>query len=265
MSESDPALLGAAGSRGQAADREREFFDRFVEQEGEFNPFDAAGWQTLTRRFSEMVPLTQKVELLDVGCGTGCSRQIYAAHTQRYVGVDLSSRAIERARGSFPEVEWQVADACALPFPEASFDVVAFSSVLHHVPARLQAIREAFRVLRAGGAVFAFDPNLLHPAMALFRHPRSPFYRSEGVSPDECPLLPRVLRQDFHRAGFAGIKQRCQSGISYRAVAVRGLNTFLRVYNCLDRLWERSGMARIFGTFVITTGRKPDRLDGQQR
>ena len=38
-------------------------------------------------------------------------------------------------------------------------------------------------------------PLNCHPAMALFRHPKSPLYSRNGVSADERPLLPRALRR----------------------------------------------------------------------
>ena len=112
-------------------------------------------------------------------------------------------------------------------------------------------------VLEPGGRVFAFDPNLLHPAMALFRWPKSPFYIAEGVSPNESPLLPGTLRRAFEAAGFADIRQRCLSGIAYREVAPRGINALLSVYNAADRVFEAVGLGRWFGTFVLTCGRKP--------
>ncbi len=112
-------------------------------------------------------------------------------------------------------------------------------------------------MLRPGGWAFAFDPNLLHPAMLLFRHPRSPLYNPEGVSPDEQPLLPSVLRDDFRSAGFTAIGQRCQSDLPYRAVAPKGMDRLLPLYNRADWLWEKIGLGRWFGTFVVTWGRKP--------
>jgi SAM-dependent methyltransferase len=240
----------------EATDRERAFFDRYVADHGDFNPFAPRGWLTLSRRFREMAAPRPTDRLLDIGCGTGHSQAVYDGSVGGYVGVDLSPASIAAARAAFPRDEWLVADACDLPFAKESFDVVAFSSVLHHIPDFPAAVREAYRVLRAGGVVFAFDPNLLHPAMALFRHPASPAYIPDGVSPNERPLMPPVLATAFRRAGFGHVRQRGQSDIPYRAVAPRRLNAALSAYNLADWVWERSGLGLVFGTFVLTCGRK---------
>jgi ubiquinone/menaquinone biosynthesis C-methylase UbiE len=240
-----------------AAEREGRYFDRLVEESGDFNPFTDRGWETLARRFAAAVPGGAKLRVLDVGCGTGQSRRIYRERSSRYAGIDLSLGALALARGRFGDSPWLQADALRLPFRGGSFDVVAFSSVLHHVGDRRAALAEAARVLRPGGWAFAFDPNLLHPAMLLFRHPKSPLYNPEGVSPDEQPLLPRVLREDFGAAGLTALGQRCQSDLPYRRVAPRGLDALLPLYNRADWLWEKIGLGRWFGTFVVTWGRKP--------
>jgi hypothetical protein len=93
--------------------------------------------------------------------------------------------------------------------------------------------------------------------MLLLRHPGSPFYRAEGVSPNERPLLPGTLRRQFREAGYPEPRQRCQSDLPYRAVAVPALRPFLRLYNAADRIWELSGIGRFLGTFVLTWARKP--------
>ncbi len=239
-----------------AAEREGSYFDALVEASGDFNPFTDRGWDTLARRFAAAIP-GKDLRILDVGCGTGRSRRIYEKSATRYAGLDLSLGALRLARRRFPDAPWLQADALRLPYRAASHDVVAFSSVLHHVPDRGAALAEAFRVLRPGGWAFAFDPNLLHPAMLLFRHPKSPLYNPEGVSPDERPLLPGVLRDDFRSAGFTVIGQRCQSDLPYRAVAPQGMDRLLPLYNRADWLWEKIGLGRWFGTFVVTWGRKP--------
>jgi SAM-dependent methyltransferase len=236
--------------------RDGEVFDRLVQEGGDFNPFADRGWQTLARRFAAAVPGGPGLRILDVGCGTGQSLRIYRDRAGLYVGIDLSVGALRLAEARFGEATWMQADALRLPFRDGSFDVVAFSSVLHHIGDRAGALAEARRVLRPGGRAFAFDPNLLHPAMLLFRHPRSPLYSSEGVSPDEQPLLPSVLRRDFQEAGFTAIGQRAQSDIPYRKVAPKGLDALLAAYNRADWLWEKVGLGRWFGTFVVTWGRK---------
>jgi ubiquinone/menaquinone biosynthesis C-methylase UbiE len=129
--------------------------------------------------------------------------------------------------------------------------------VLHHIPDFPLALREGWRVLRPGGHAFAFDPNLLHPAMALFRSPKSPLYTAKGVSPNEAPLLPGQLHAAFTAAGFVHLRQRAQSDLAYRQVAPRVLNACLRAYNFADHWFERVGLGRWFGTFVITSGQKP--------
>jgi len=237
--------------------RDGEVFDRLVQEGGDFNPFTDRGWQTLARRFAAAVPGSPDLRLLDVGCGTGQSLRIYRERAGLYVGIDLSLGALRLAAGRFRGASWMQADALRLPCRSGSFDVVAFSSVLHHIGDRRGALAEARRVLRPGGWVFAFDPNLLHPAMLLFRHPRSPLYSAAGVSPDEQPLLPSALRRDFAAEGFAAIGQRCQSDIPYRKVAPRGLDALLGLYNRADWLWEKLGLGRWLGTFVVTWARKP--------
>ncbi len=237
---------------------ESQFFDDFVESAGDFNPFTDRGWNTIRGCFeSVLVEFDMPgsgLDVLDVGCGTGMSKAIYDGHYRSYTGVDLSKNAIQLASERFRDVDWRVADACDLPFDDATFDVVAFSSVLHHIPDYSMALREAYRVLRPLGIAFAFDPNLLHPAMALLRHPKSPLYLRAGVSPNERPLHPKSLRDAFLSSGFTSILQHSKSDIPYRKVSPSIINWFLRTYNLCDWVWERVGLGRAFGTFVITAG-----------
>ena len=247
----------AEGTGPTRAQVEAAYFDELVTAEGEFNPFTDAGWQVLQRRFVELGRPRPGLRVLDIGCGTGQSRQLYAQYAAEYTGVDLAEAELARARERFPGDRWLCCDARELPFAAASFDLVAFSSVLHHIEDFETALREAHRVLVPGGTAFAFDPNLLHPAMALFRYPKSPLYSSKGVSPNEAPLLPRRLRAGFERAGFGEIRQRGQSDIAYREVAPRLLNAGLKLYNLADHWFERIGLGRWFGVFVLTAGTKP--------
>ena len=104
--------------------------------------------------------------VLDVGCGTG-SLTLAAARAAgpsgRVVGVEPGIEMIERARAkgrrSKPPVEWVHAAGEHLPFPDASFDVVLISLVLHQLPSdplhgTMAQIR---RVLAPGGRLLAVD------------------------------------------------------------------------------------------------------------
>ncbi len=244
-------------SGADASRRERDHFDGVIEAEGGFDPFPPRGWETLRGCYEEMVGTTAVDLLLDIGCGTGSADPIYRDRFRKRVGIDLSPAALHQAQHRFPDDEHLRADACRLPCPDSSVDVVAFSSVLHHIPDFPDALREAHRVLRPGGAVFAFDPNLLHPAMALFRHPKSPLYTAAGVSPNEKPLLPSALRSAFTAAGFTDLRQHAQADIPYREVAPPVLNALLRVYNLLDHAMHLSGAGRWLGSFVVTAARRP--------
>lgn len=253
----------ASATDDRIANSEQQFFDSLVHEQGSFNPFSDAGWRTIERRFVEFVAPQSGERLLDIGCGTGESRKLYVDHVGSYTGIDLSAASVEFARQRFPESQWQTANACELPFDDGSFDVVTFSSVLHHIDNYELALREARRVLTPGGRVFAFDPNVLHPAMALFRKPESPLYLSAGVSPNERPLLPGDLRARFQAAGLASIRQRAQSNIAYRHVAPRLMNSALSLYNLADRMWEACGLGRWLGTFVITAATRDERPHNQ--
>lgn len=240
-----------------AVERERRFFDQYVRDAGEFNPFSASGWNRLRRAFEELVQPGQGGDYLDLGCGTGQSRQVYSRSFSTYTGVDLSPASIAVAQQQHVGDRFLVADACQLPFAENQFDVVAFSSVLHHIEEFSIALKEAQRVVKPGGKVFSFDPHAHHPAFALFRNPRSPLYLSQGVSSNERPLTAAELCTAYRQAGLIDVRQRCQSGISYRHVAPRVLNALLGMYNLADWTWQMLGLGNRFGSFVLTCGVKP--------
>jgi len=236
---------------------ESRYFDRLVADHGKFDPFADQGWEALRASFVRAVGGARLGMLVDVGCGTGHSRRLYVDHCERYVGIDLSGEALRAARRRFPHAGWVRANACRLPFAADSVGAVAFSSVLHHIDDFGAALQAAWAVLAPGGHVFAFDPNVFHPVLGPLRHPRSPLYLREGVSPNERPLRPAALRAAFAAAGFVDIRQRCQSGIAYRAVAPRLLNAGLALYNLGDRLLESTGLGRWLGAFIVTAAHKP--------
>jgi SAM-dependent methyltransferase len=98
-------------------------------------------------------------KILDVGCGEGRLSNDLAQLGHRVVGIDRSPRLVEAARSSYPEIEFQEADAAALPFAPNFDCVVAFMS-LQDTDDLDPAIRECARVLTSGGR-FCFA--VVHP------------------------------------------------------------------------------------------------------
>jgi ubiquinone/menaquinone biosynthesis C-methylase UbiE len=97
----------------------------------------------LRRGFSEACTL------LEVGCGTGHFTRWFARRGDRAAGVDSSTPMLADAarRGG---VALFRANASALPFATASFDLVAMITVLEFLPDPDQALVEALRVSRQG-------------------------------------------------------------------------------------------------------------------
>lgn len=123
-----------------------------------------------------LLPDLSGKKVLDVGCGAGrVSRLAVERGAASTVGVDISRAMTDQARLQ-GQGEWLLADACELPFPESSFDVVVCALVLGHIEHLEKALSEIDRVLNAGGHVVISD---FHPFASLsgskrtFRDPAS--------------------------------------------------------------------------------------------
>jgi MPBQ/MSBQ methyltransferase len=101
--------------------------------------------------------------VLDVGCGIGgSSRMLAREYGFAVTGVTLSPQQVRRAQElTAPEVNvhFQVDDALALSFPDASFDVVWSVEAGPHMPDKAQFARELMRVLKPGGILVVADWN----------------------------------------------------------------------------------------------------------
>lgn len=98
--------------------------------------------------------------VLDVGCGTGVllGELIQQTPGARLSGVDLVGEMLAVAQQRLPaEVDLSTAPAEALPFDDATFDVVISSSVLHYFRQPERALAEARRVLAPGGRLVMTD------------------------------------------------------------------------------------------------------------
>jgi SAM-dependent methyltransferase len=106
----------------------------------------------ITQRLAALEPR----RVLEVAAGTGAVTRTMAAQLPQSVALvatDLSAAMVEHASkvGTARPVEWQVADALNLPFPDDSFDAVVCQFGVMFFPDRVAGYREILRVVRPGG------------------------------------------------------------------------------------------------------------------
>ena len=108
-------------------------------------------WEALART---ALPLLWPGDVLDIASGDGVLAELLSPHADRYVCIDSSQRVVnaatERLR-RFENVEVREGDMHALPFAEASFDLVVLMHALTYASKPAQAVAEAARVLKSGG------------------------------------------------------------------------------------------------------------------
>jgi ubiquinone/menaquinone biosynthesis C-methylase UbiE len=91
--------------------------------------------------------------VLDVGTGSGVFAEAFAKAGLDTEGLDASPVMLAAAQRCAPGIRWQAGTAEALPYGDATFDLVFMGLLLHETDDRLQALREAARVARKRVAV----------------------------------------------------------------------------------------------------------------
>src|SRR4030042_14172 len=99
--------------------------------------------------------------MLENGCGVGMYMQHLAPHVGSIIGLDYE---LDRAYEAHTHSPLLINAACEeLPFITASFDVILSHEVLEHVSDDRIALEEMVRVLKPGGVIVLFVPNLGYP------------------------------------------------------------------------------------------------------
>jgi SAM-dependent methyltransferase len=159
-------------------------------------------------------PLPAEADVLEVGSGGGGNVEVFARRfsgwrlTASDYDPDMVAIAKQRLEPLGDRVTVTQADAGALSFPEASFDLVISIGVWHHVGDWRKATAEAARVLRPGGTLLLTD--LLR---GFFPGPMRKLF------PPEAPYTITQLREAMWPAGFDRWRIRPLDGLAYRLLA----------------------------------------------
>jgi ubiquinone/menaquinone biosynthesis C-methylase UbiE len=164
-------------------------------------------------KLTDVLAERRERSVLDVGCGGG---QAVIRMKERYphlrlAGIDLSTGQIARARQRAQlkgcSLQFEVADAQTLPFPDASFDVVFSFGSAKHWPDPLKGIAECWRVLKPGGELLVADATSEATKQEVIN-----FYRISRFP----RLFQRPLTAILHRRMF---RPACSMETYYRIAA----------------------------------------------
>jgi 2-polyprenyl-3-methyl-5-hydroxy-6-metoxy-1,4-benzoquinol methylase len=207
--------------------RIRSYYEGYYESEDlEAFPYSEARTSAALAWILREVSRDKRV--LDVGCGVGYACAQLARTGFGVAGIDISERALERARSRNPDGDFRQAreDDC-LEWDDASFGGLICLGVLEHIPEAPTLLAECARVLEPGA-----------PAVFVVPNSRSPYFRLTGGTGQayEQPRTRLEWTRLFGDAGFEVVSVRRDPGpdITRRNSLVR--NAKLVAHRLLNRL-----------------------------
>lgn len=148
--------------------------------------------------------------VLDIGAGAGHTALFFAPGVRRVDAIDLAGPMLTQGRRLATErglenVHWHRGEAEALPFADASFDIVTSRQSAHHFPDLSAALCEAHRVLRGNGRFILVD------TVAPEDHAGATFLNAFEVLRDSSHVRDHAVSDWVRMLGEAGFEARVES------------------------------------------------------
>ena len=191
--------------------------------------------RTVTSNAAFFLPYLKKgMTLLDCGCGPGSITIGLAemVNPGAVVGIDIGASYIELARSDAEKqgvfnVSFKEGNLYDLPFPDNTFDAAFAHAVLNHLSEPLQALKEAYRVLKPGGVI---GVRVLSP--------------DEGIEEPDDPIIERcndlVDRLYIHNGGDRNIGKRARGLLKEAGFARREVSASYECYGNLEATRKRA-------------------------
>lgn len=203
----------------------------------------------------EHIDRTEARNILEIGCGTGDNAHMVAAKTGHTVlGTDLSESFIKQAsvRWQSSNLRYEVLDFNReRDLPSTEFDYIIGNGILHHLFHSLdEALRNIKRLLKPGGSILFYEPNIYNPYCALIF--TVPFLRAKArLEPTEMAFSRRFIQRKLFRAGFKDI---C---VSYKDFLIPGVaDVLINPLIVLGNIAERIPILKMSAQSLFIKARK---------
>ncbi len=132
-------------------------------------------------RYAFAARLARGKRALDAGCGAGYGSAELARAAQSVVGIDCAADAIEfaRARYQASNLVFERASCAALPYADASFDLIVAFEVIEHLSNWREFLQEARRTLAPNGQFIVSTPNKVYYGESRGDQGENPFHVHE--------------------------------------------------------------------------------------
>ncbi|MCZ6671420.1 MAG: metalloregulator ArsR/SmtB family transcription factor [Verrucomicrobia bacterium] len=142
----------------QRRELSEKFFNSVAENLGKYH-CPGRSWEAIGHF---LLKLTPSIVIADLGAGEGIISQLLARRAETVFCIDNSKRMVEvgtdlAGKNGFANLHYKYGDIENVPLKDEEVDLSLLSQALHHARQPIQALREAYRILKPGGQIVVID------------------------------------------------------------------------------------------------------------